>query len=157
MAITCAIAIGASASEARAQTGREPMRFGVQLNYGNDSEFGFGGRIRHSLQGMFPAAPLSGIASVDIFFPGNSITWLDVNYNVVYNFRPASAPRVTPYAGAGLNFVYVDFSAGSDTRLGINFVGGMEFRSSARVTPFVELRATIEGGEQLVLTGGIKF
>src|SRR5205085_7225377 len=121
---------------AAAQTGREPMRFGVQVNYGNDSHFGVGGRIRHSLQGLFPAAPLSGIASVDIYFPGSSVTWFDLNYNVVYNFRPASAPKVTPYAGAGLNFVHLSGNGASASRLGLNLLGGMEFRSaSSRVTP----------------------
>jgi hypothetical protein len=157
--ITCAIALAAARPEnACAQAARDPVRFGVQVNFGNDSEFGVGGRLRHSLQGLFPAAPLSGIASADIYFPGGGFTWLDLNYNVVYNFRPASAPKVTPYAGAGLNFVRVGGNnVPSASRLGLNILGGMEFRTSARVTPFLELKFVIEGADQFVLTGGIMF
>jgi hypothetical protein len=157
--ITCAaLAASVHPTTATAQTGRDPIRFGVQVNYGNDSEFGVGGRLRHSLQGLFPRAPLSGIASLDVYFPGNSVTWIEANYNVVYNFHPASAPKVTPYAGSGLNFVHVDVGPASDSKLGINFLGGIEFRSaSTRVTPFAELKVTAGGGDQLVVTGGIKF
>jgi hypothetical protein len=158
LAITCASAfVVAAPSAAGAQVAHESPHFGVQLNYGNDSEFGLGGRVRYGLQGLFPAAPLSSIASADVYFPGGGVTWFDLNYNVVYNFRPASAPKVTPYAGGGLNFVYLHQSAGSDTHLGLNIIGGTEFRSSSRVTPFAELKFVIEGGDQLVLTGGIKF
>ncbi len=134
------------------------MRFGVQVNFGSDSKFGIGGRIRHSLQGLFPAAPLSGIASADVYFPGRGFTELALNYNVVYNFRPASAPKVTPYAGAGLNFSHITGNGLSDSQLGLNILGGMEFRSAgSSVTPFLELKVILDRGDQLVVTGGIKF
>jgi len=145
-----------AAAPARAHD--ESVSLGVELDYGNDSEFGIGGRLRHSLRGLFPNAPLSGIATVNLFFPGNGVTWVEGNYNVVYNFHIASSPKVVPYAGAGLNFVYVDVNnVGSDTQFGLNIVGGTEFRNSGRVTPFIEIRGVIDGGDQLVLTGGIRF
>jgi outer membrane protein with beta-barrel domain len=162
LALTGVAAFALLASQAQAQVRtapniREPARFGFQVNYGNDSHFGVGVRVRHGLQSLFPAAPLSGIGSVDIYFPDHGVTWLDLNYNVVYNFRPASTPKLTPYAGGGLNFASVSGNGLSDSKLGINIMGGTEFRSSGRLTPFAELRLEISGGDQLVLTGGLKF
>jgi hypothetical protein len=156
-AAACVLAGSAQAQVRTSPSVHEPARFGFQVNYGDDSNFGVGGRIRHGLQSLFPNAPLSGIGSVDIYFPGQGITWLDLNYNVVYNFRPAGAPKLTPYAGAGLNLAHASGNGASDTKLGINFMGGTEFRSTGRVTPFVELRISAGDAGQLVLTGGIKF
>ena len=157
-AVLTAAAFAAAPSLLHAQAKpKEPVSLGVELDYGNDSEFGIGGRLRHGLQGLFPNAPLSGIATVNLFFPGNGVTWVEGNYNVVYNFHIASSPKVVPYAGAGLNFVYVDVdNVGSDTQFGLNMVGGTEFRGG-KVTPFIEIRGVIDGGDQLVLTGGIRF
>jgi len=152
-----AAALAAAPALAHAQQAREGAHFGVQANYGNDSKFGVGGRVRYGLQGMFPAAPLSGIASVDVYFPGSGITWVDLNYNVVYNFRIASAPKIGPYAGAGLNFAYATGNGGHSSRLGVNFLGGMDFRGTGTVTPFVELKASVGDAGQLVVTGGVRF
>ena len=46
-----------------------------------------------------------------------------------------------------------DFDYG-DTEVGLNLVGGFKFRTSS-LRPFVEVRATIAGAEQIVFTGGI--
>ena len=152
------LAAGTAQAQVRTSPGiREPARFGFQVSYGDDSNFGVGGRVRYGMQSLFPNAPLSSIASAEIYFPGNSVTWLDFNYNVVYNFRPAGAPKLTPYAGGGLNFVHVSGGGTSASRLGLNVLGGTEFRSTGRVTPFAEIRLSMGDASQLVLTGGIKF
>ena len=44
----------------------------------------------------------------------------------------------------------------SDTDLGINLLAGTQFGTKA-VTPFVELRVELAGGEQFVITGGLLF
>jgi hypothetical protein len=152
-----AAALAAAPGALSAQQAREAPRFGVQANYGNDSKFGVGGRVRYGMQGLFPTLPLSAIASVDVFFPGSGVTWLDLNYNVVYDFHVASAPRVGPYAGAGLNFAYATGNGASNSQLGVNFLGGMDFRTAGRATPFVELRGSVGNAGQLVLTGGLRF
>lgn len=150
-------------SAVQAQTVAPRTQFGIQLSFADDAELGVGGRVRYGLQGLFPRAPLSSQASLDFFFPGNDVTYAEINYNVVYNFRVGSAPRVGPYAGGGLNFAYVkqDFGGAigsrSDTDLGLNILGGINFRGGSRLTPFLELRAELGGGEQLVFTGGIYF
>ncbi|HEY2806752.1 MAG TPA: hypothetical protein VGI92_12915 [Gemmatimonadales bacterium] len=136
----------------------EPTGFGVQIDFGSDSKFGVGGRIRHSLMGLFPAAPVSGIGSIDIFFPGEGTTYFDFNYNAVYNFTHRDAPKVAPYAGAGLDLAVASGNGASGTQLGVNLVGGAQFPSAhSSMTPYVELRGVLSSGTQLVLTGGIKF
>jgi hypothetical protein len=162
IAILAAALSAASSSAALAQgtvtsSGRS-IQFGVQLSYADDAELGIGGRLRHSLRSLFPRAPLTGAFTADIFFPGNSVDYFELNYNVVYNFTLASAPRVSPYVGGGLNFARISFGNANNTDLGLNIVGGANFRSAgARVMPFVEIRVEAGGGEQLVLTGGILF
>jgi len=137
---------------------REPTRLGVQVNYGNDSKFGIGFRVRHSLRSLFPSTPLSGIGSLDVFFPGSGVTWFDFNYNAVYNFTHRSAPKVAPYAGAGLNLAVASGNGHTASELGVNVVGGASFPSThSNVTPFLELRGVIGNAGQLVLTGGIYF
>jgi len=161
LVLVVAVALPISSAQAQLQPVR--TQFGVQLSFADDAELGVGGRVRYGLQSFFPRAPLSSIGSLDIFFPGNNVTYAEINYNVVYNFRIGSAPRVGPYAGGGLNFAYakVDLGAGagsqSNTDLGLNIVGGMNFNGRSRLTPFLELRAELGGGEQLVFTGGIYF
>ena len=43
-----------------------------------------------------------------------------------------------------------------DTDLGLNLFGGIKFPASS-VTPFVEVRAVLEGADQVAITGGILF
>ena len=160
--LTAAAMIAASSTVVQAQgtvtsSSGPNMQFGVQLSWADDAELGVGGRIRHSWRSLFPRAPVTGQFSVDIFFPGNDIDYLELNYNVVYNFTPASAPRLNPYLGGGLNFARVSVGNGNESDIGLNIVGGANFRTSSRVTPFVEIRLEAGGGEQLVLTGGILF
>lgn len=148
-------------SSAQAQMGRERMSFGLQVNFADDADIGVGARLRHSLAGVIPNAPLSGIASIDFYFPGDPInSYIELNYNVVYNFT-INSPRIRPYAGGGLNFarLSVDTGAGdaSDTEVGLNILGGILFRTAGRVTPFVELKIEAGGGEQFVITGGLHF
>ena len=147
-------------SSAQAQMGRERMSFGVQVNFADDADFGVGARLRHSLASLFPRAPISGIGSFDFYFPGDNISYMELNYNVVYNFTVASAPKIRPYAGGGINFarVSVDVPGGGDeTDVGLNILGGMLFRTAGRVTPFFELKFEAGGGEQFVITGGLHF
>ncbi len=153
-----AAALGACAPAALRAQAYEQTRFGVQVNYGNDSKFGIGFRVRHSLRGLFPQTPLSGIGSLDVFFPGSGVTWFDLNYNAVYNFTHRAAPKVAPYAGAGLNFVALSGNGGNGSQLGVNVLGGAQFPSAhSRTTPYLEVRGVIGNAGQLLLTGGILF
>ena len=72
------------------------VRFGAQASWGDNSDFGIGARLEHGLAKLFPNAPLRAAASFDYFFPGNSVTYWELNYNVFYQLK---ADALTPYAG----------------------------------------------------------
>lgn len=158
----CMLALLAfSAEEARAQ-----VSFGAHANWSSEVDFGLGARASVAL----PVEKLSVVPSLDIFFPstgvpGSSMSWMELNGNLHYAFSVASMPTITPYAGGGLNIARVsskfDFLgekySGSDTKAGLNILGGVDFGSIGKVKPFAELRfATIADGH-LILTSGVHF
>lgn len=138
---------GPSAGEATAQTA-----FGVQGNWGSEADFGVGGRVLANI----PNVDLEGVGSVDLFFPGNEVNWLDVNANVFYHFHLDDSPSVVPYAGGGLNIARISVGDASTTETGLNIGGGVRFPSPG-VTPFLEARAVVSDADQFVITGGVLF
>ncbi|NNG17568.1 MAG: hypothetical protein HKM89_13915, partial [Gemmatimonadales bacterium] len=93
------------------------IRFGGQLNYADDFDFGLGPRVAI-------ADPALGefrfIGTFDLFFPdspaGTDFDYWELNGNVVYDFAITSAPSLTPYVGGGLNIAH--FSGSSTGGLG---------------------------------------
>lgn len=143
----------AGADSASAQS----FRWGPELNLGFDTDFGIGARVEYD----FPNPPLTIIGSFDYYFPDAPYDYWEINGNLVYNFNVPEARSITPYVGAGLNIGHVsrdrsDGTSSSDTDLGLNFLGGARFAAGS-LTPFVELRGTIDGGDQFVITGGLLF
>lgn len=142
-----------SASQAQERS----VFFGPQINWGfDDAEFGIGGRVL----GAIPNTGFAIIGSFDYFFPGNDVTYWEINGNGVYRFAIPDNPNFTPYAGAGLNIARVSRDVGDETRsdsdIGLNLLGGLEWDVGS-FRPFGELRVEIDGGEQVVLTGGVLF
>jgi len=132
--------------------------FGLQLDWGNDPDFGIGGRGVFPLRSLFPKTPLEGIVSFDYFFPGNSVTYWEINGNVAYRFRVPARSSFGPYAGGGLNIAHASVSGvGSDTKAGLNLLGGTTFKVKGSITPFLEGRGEVGGGKTFILTGGIRF
>jgi len=119
--------------------------FAIQGDWGDDDDFGVGARVlfdvgrRHDGWG--------GLASFDFFFPGEGLTYWELNGNLTY----ALGGDLQPYVGGGLNLAHVSANGGSDTSLGLNLLGGI--RVSRRV--FGEGRVELGGGKQLVLTVGV--
>lgn len=137
------------------------MRFGAQVSYADDADFGVGVLLDYPMSRLLNNAPVFAQASADIFFPGNDITYFELNWNVLYKFRIQSSP-IAPYAGAGLNFAIASVGGGctgdcSSSDLGANMVGGVRFPNAGKLLPFVQVRYELGGGEQFVLTGGIHF
>jgi opacity protein-like surface antigen len=138
---------------------------GVHADWGSDTDFGVGARAVLSLDGLVPN--LETVGSFDYFFPGDDVgadvTYWEVNANVVYRFNTKGSP-IKPYAGAGLNFAYLKASAdvldievsGDESRGGFNLLGGLLF-DIGRVKPFVEGRVESGGGEQFVVSAGVRF
>ena len=138
---------------------------GIHGDWGSDTDFGVGARAILSLKRLVPH--LETVGSFDYFFPGDNfgadVTYWELNLNLVYRFEIKDSP-VKPYAGAGLNFTYLNASvdvlgttaSGDDTRGGLNLVGGLLFHIG-RAKPFVEGRVEAGGGEQFVVSAGVRF
>lgn len=145
------------------------VNLGGQLSFADDFDLGIGARATF---GLPTSAPLEIITTVDYFFP-DGVTGVDINYweinaNLVYLFEIPSS-TVAPYAGGGLNYAHASFSTdpsefgvelpaveGSQSDLGLNLLGGAKFNLGS-ITPFGELRIELNGGEQVVLSGGALF
>lgn len=137
---------------------------GAQGSWGDDVDFGLGGRVVVGLP--IEQFPLELIGSFDYFFPDiDNFDYWEINANAAYVI-PVPTPTVAPYAGAGINIARAsvdvgtvpgvgDFSA-SDTEVGLNLLGGVKFPLQS-VTPYGELRIELGGGEQFVITGGVSF
>jgi len=139
--------------------------FGLQLDWSSDVDFGIGGRGVFPLRSLFPRTPLDGIVSFDYFFPsapaGVSAHYWEINGNVAYRFSVPARSSFGPYAGGGLNIAHASASAGgasaSDTKAGLNLLGGTTFKVKGSITPFAEARGEIGGGKTFILTGGVRF
>ena len=132
------------------------FRWGPELSLATDTDFGLGARVEFD----FNNSPLTVIGSFDYYFPDGPVDYWEINGNLIYNFDLSSAPSVTPYAGGGLNIAHAsvdtEFGSASDTDPGLNLLGGARFDAGS-LTPFVEMKFTIEGGDQFVVTGGLLF
>ena len=159
-----------SAAQRRAAARPAPARaerpsFGVELDWSSDVDFGIGGRGVFPLESLFPKTPLDGIVSFDYFFPshpsGTSLTYWEINGDVAYRFTVPSRSSFRPYAGGGLDIAHASATAGtisaSDTKAGLNLLGGTTIKVKGSVIPFVEARGEIGGGKTFVITGGIRF
>lgn len=142
------LALAAGGSEAQ-------VRFGGQLNVADDTDFGLGPRVAADLEELGPRLQILG--TWDIYFPDeDGFDFWELNGNLVYRFDLPETTSVEPYAGGGLNIARFEFDGppSNRTELGLNVLGGVEFPLTS-VTPFVELRVTAEGSEQLYVTGGL--
>jgi len=165
VALIPAEAAGQRRPAARAAGSAQRPSFGLQLDWGNDPNFGIGARGVFPLQSLFPKTPLDGIVSFDYFFPsaptGASAHYWEINGDVAYRFRVEHS-SLGPYAGGGLNIAHASASAGgvtvSATKAGLNLLGGTTFRlKGSNLTPFAEARGEIGGGKTFILTGGVRF
>ena len=132
-----------------------------QVSYGDASDLGLGARVAFGIEQWGPR--IEGHVSFDWFFPDNpDIGYLEVNANAVYRFILEGTSAVTPYAGGGFNFARSSFdlsgspfvSNDSEIDIGLNLLGGIQIELT-EISPFIEGRIELSGGEQAVLTGGV--
>lgn len=144
---------------------QKPVTFAIQADFGSDTDFGIGGRAIFGLRSLFPTTPLDGHVSFDYYFPddggtGADVTYWEINGNVGYRI-PNVRGSWAPYVGGGLNIAHASASFGgfssSATDVGLNLLGGSTFGRGASVRPFAEARVTVGGGEQFVISGGVRF
>lgn len=150
-----------------AQAADRPVKFGIQACFADDVDAGLGGRIVFQPGKEKPLSDIEAVASFDIFFPGENLGYWELNFNALYVI-PSVKGTVKPYAGGGLNVAHASVDdilffgttipGASDTDIGFNVVGGMKFElQTASMEPFAEVKFELGGGEQFVLTGGLRF
>lgn len=155
-----AVALGlafATPSTASAQMG-----FVVQGSYGSDYEaIGAGAGVTFGLGSLTTNSGIRAEATFDYFFTDDPLKVWEVNANALMDIK--SVPGL--YVGAGVN--YANFSwdfdnlceiidcDSSESEIGLNVLGGWNFAGSKG--PFVQARFALGGGEQLYVTGGIRF
>lgn len=85
----------------------------------------------------------------------NSYRNANPNLDVCYRFTPAG--RMTPYVGSGvgLNFLDGERFGDSETRVGMNLIGGVRFPGAASY--FLEARHTLSDLNQTSLLAGVTF
>ena len=158
--IVLAVAAGAlSVRAASAQTAAtRPVQFGGEVNWATDTDFGIGARaVWTALGDAIGLKGLEGVASFDIFFPGNSVNYWEINADVAYPFSIPSAPKISPYFGGGLNVAHSSVSGfGGHTDLGVNLLGGGRF-NLGKLSAYADGRIELSGGEHFVATFGIMF
>jgi hypothetical protein len=140
--------------------------FGLQLNWGSDTDVGIGGRVVFGLKAIAPRTPIDGIVSFDYYFPsapsGFDSNFWEINGNVAYRFTVPARSTIRPYAGGGLNIAHASAgpsggSSVSDTKPGLNLLAGTTFKVKGTILPFAEFRGVIGDFNQVVLTGGVRF
>lgn len=153
------LVLAADPAPASAQIGLAP-----QLSYGDDFDFAVGGRLALRLPTQ-TALEITG--AFDLFFPdADGLDYWEINANINYLVTMVESLFV-PYVGAGLNVAHIDLQREpvengfggvefSDTRYGANLLAGMRYVGAA-VVPFAEVRFEVDGGEQVVFTGGVLF
>jgi hypothetical protein len=140
--------------------------FGPELSLGTDTDLGLGARVVFGLRSLFRRTPIDGQVGFLYFFPGGpagtSLSYWEINGNVAYRI-PNVRGTFAPYVGGGLSIAHMSAEVtgvpgtASDTRAGLNLLAGTTFRVKGTMIPFAEARATVGGGEQLVISGGLRF
>jgi hypothetical protein len=135
-----------------------PPRLGGQVSFAQDVNAGLGLRLELPLSPAL-ARDLRVAVAFDYFFPDSPVNYWELNTDLAWGFR-LTGTRVSLYAGAGLNIARTSVSGvprSGATDVGVNLLGGVRFGTSTRLTPYVELRPELGGGDRLVLTAGIMF
>jgi hypothetical protein len=153
------IAVAVLLASVGAMPAAAQTRFGGELSWGDDSDFGLGGRVVLGLENYF-RAPIDAHLSFDYFFPsapnGVDVTYWEVNLDGGYRIPGVHGP-INVYAGGGLNIAHGSANGNGNSDVGVNLLGGVQFKTKNRLLPFVEARVELGGGDQFVLTGGLLF
>ena len=140
------------------------VKFGGQATFGDDADFGIGPRAQVTVPGVGSQVWLA--ASFDYFFPdsglgdpGGDYDYRELNVNVLGDVSLADVTNLVAYVGGGANVAWQTVPSDeeeetSERLFGLNLVAGFRF-PLVGFTPFVELRYELEGGEQLLISGGI--
>lgn len=139
-----------------AQQGESAL--GVNLNYGNDTNFGLGVKYRYNLSDHVRIEP-----AFNYYFEHDNVSMWDLNANFHYLCPVAENVTVYPLAGIG----YANATAHlkdwgldneSDGKITVNLGAGADFQVSSSVKLNLELKyQIIDDFNQLVLSAGVVF
>lgn len=148
--------------------------FGPQLAWGDNTDFGVGGRVEFGLGDLVgleeaPFADIFGQATATFFFPDCGGGFFGGGTGVDCSFFEIAASAAvpfdldedfTPYAGAGLHLGRFGVSSGgtsdSETKLGLGLLGGVKFPLGG-VNAFAEGKINLGTYDQVVLQFGVLF
>lgn len=148
----------ATPNSASAQIG-----FVAQASYALDGieELGIGGGINFGIGSLTEKHGIRLETTFDYFLAEDPLTYWQINGNLLYDLKSVK----NLYLGAGVNYskASVDcevcdaFGFDADASdVGLNILGGFKL-GSGKMAPFVQARFELGGGENLMLTGGIRF
>jgi hypothetical protein len=141
-ALFAALAVSALAPGAvRAQTTLGPL-----LAIHDEGDFGIGAALGLPLDNVGEGIGL--LADFVFFFPEVGDYW-EINGNGTYSF-PLENSSVLPFVLAGLNIGHASVGTFSNTDLGLNIGGGIEFDAGS-VRPTAGLRATLRDGSGFIV------
>ena len=111
--------------------------------------------------GAFVSIPLAAVAGLAIvpdftwFFPDN-VDYFEINGDVVYNFTVGPESPVLPFAFGGLNIARTSNDFVSNTDIGLNLGGGVNFVAGS-LAPFAGAKFELQDDTFFVIFGGIGF
>ena len=123
--VICMMLVSASTF---AQAGSKTI--GIQGNYMLDSpnNFGIGANFGYEL-----IDNLRGVAEFNYLLKKDYVSWWNVEVNAEYLFRIGDAVAIYPLAGIDFTGFSVE-NGGSDSKMGLNIGGGVEFALSGKLS-----------------------
>lgn len=131
---------------------------GIKGLYGLDSEEAqLGGELH------VPIGSVSGLTFVptlEVYLMDNPEV-LSVNANFHYAPPVGAGSSVRPYFGLGIGAIRIARDIGprkvEDTEAAFNVLGGVNFRTSGSLTPFVQLQYRASDFDDISIGGGLRF
>lgn len=148
--LLCTLLFAAGLYAAQAQ-----IQVGVGLGYGLDNEeIGLNLRAGYGLNDNWRVAA----DYLTYFIEGDGISYNEINLNANYSF---GSETFRPYGLAGLNITTVKINflgfSSSNSELGLNVGGGLQYFVAEKVALFGEARYVISEFDQLVIGAGVIF
>jgi hypothetical protein len=132
--------------------GQAQVTLGPTVAFHEDFDFGIGAALGLPLDSFGPG--FGFLADVIWFFP-EFFDYLELNGNVTYDF-PLEDSTIVPFVLGGLNVARASGGGTSNTELGLNLGGGIEF-DAGTLRPTVGLRVELSGGEGFVIFATLPF
>jgi hypothetical protein len=130
---------------------RSDTTFGVRTGVYTDANAGFlGGEVVTSIASSWYFNP-----NLEVAVAGDRDV-VTANGDFHYDFFQDRPYWV--WAGGGPAVIHREFdSAGDETDLGVNFLGGIAWKTAAKVSPYLQGKVTISDNDEAVLAFGLRF